>query len=171
MSSSGQISAPIDALKRLEIDALYSAQAYFEAAKSADFWGRFIVFFPAIISAASGIATAIFSIKFGGALSATSGAVAATASFIGSGKLAASYRESARQYTALRHNARLEASIGLSRAAEELEQVVRSLNKVRESIVAKDEPVPNRLFRRASRRIGAGITSYEQAVAETPPVQ
>jgi len=38
-------------LKKLNEDASYSAQSYFEAAKSAEVWGRAIVFVPAVLGA------------------------------------------------------------------------------------------------------------------------
>ncbi|MFB7289873.1 hypothetical protein [Actinacidiphila glaucinigra] len=149
-------------LETLSTDAEYSAQTYFEAAKSADFWSRIIVFFPALISAVAGMVTAFYSVKVGGPISAISGAVAATASFIGSGKQAGFYRDSARKYTNLRHAVRLEISMGGTKTETEMEEVTRTLFERRQSIVSADEPVPNRFFNRASKRIRAGVTSYNQ---------
>lgn len=155
-------STSVELLTTLSTDANYSAQSYFEAAKSADFWSRVIVFVPALVSALAGMITAFYSIKVGGPISAVSGAVAATASFIGSGKQASSYRESARKYTNLRHAARLEIALSHTKTQEELEEIVRALFERRESIVSSDEPVSNRFFNRASERIDAGVTSYNQ---------
>lgn len=155
-------SPSLDLLTTLSTDANYSAQSYFEAAKSADFWSRIIVFLPALVAALAGMITAFYSIKIGGPISAVSGAVAATAAFIGSGKQASSYRESARKYTNLRHAARLEIAVSQSKTEPELEKVVRDLFERREAIVSSDEPVPNRFFDRASKRIDAGVTSYSR---------
>ncbi|WP_159029850.1 hypothetical protein [Streptomyces marincola] len=153
----------MELLETLSTDANYSAQTYFEAAKSADFWSRVIVFFPALVSAAAGMVTAFYSVRIGGPISAISGAIAATASFIGSGKQAGFYRDSARKYTNLRHAVRLEISLAGAKTEAEMEEITRALFERRQSIVSTDEPVPNRFFDRASSRISAGVTSYNQS--------
>ena len=155
-------SPSLEILATLSTDANYSAQTYFEAAKSADFWSRVIVFFPALVSALAGVMTSFYSLKIGGPTSAISGAIAATASFIGSGKQAGFYRDSARKYTNLRHAVRLEIALAGSKSEAEMEEVARTLFERRQAIVATDEPVPNRFFDRASKRIDAGVTSYGQ---------
>lgn len=150
----------VEVLNQLRIDATYSAQTYFEAAKSAEFWSRTIVLLPALVSALAGVLTALYSVKLGGSISAVAGAVAATASFMGSSAQVSSYRESAKRYTVLRHAAQMEMTLAASRTDEELEEVVRRLSEQRASVVSTDAPVSNRFFNRASKRIDAGVTSY-----------
>ncbi|MFH8479741.1 hypothetical protein [Streptomyces sp. NPDC018055] len=145
------------------MDATYSAQSYFEAAKSAEFWSRVIVFIPALISAFAGVLSAVYAVKLGGSISAMAGAIAATASFMGSSKQVSSFKESARKYTALRHAAQLEISLLSSKTEQEREEIVRVLSDMRSKIVATDDPVPNRFFEKASRRIDSGVTSYAAA--------
>ncbi|WP_327722294.1 hypothetical protein OG381_48130 [Streptomyces sp. NBC_00490] len=147
-------------LERLDRDAAYSAQAYFEAAKATAFWTRTAVFFPALVAAVAGIVSALYSAQVGGSISAVAGAVAATAAFLGPGGKTEAYRESARRYTNLRHATRLEVAMAGSRNEQELEAILRRLCQERAAIVLTDEPVPNRVYR-ASRRIAAGVLSYD----------
>lgn len=70
-------------LNNLSEDAGYSAQSYFEAAKAAEFWGRAIVFVPALLGAVAAIIVALGGTREWGAVGAVAGAVAATASFLG----------------------------------------------------------------------------------------
>lgn len=78
-------------LARIQSNCLYTAQGCFEAAKSAEKWGRLVVFIPACVTA---ICSLLVAVKVGPAvfvsgLGAVSGAVAATAAFLGSPKTAA----------------------------------------------------------------------------------
>jgi hypothetical protein len=148
-------------MERLERDATYSAQSYFEAAKGATFWGRTAVFFPALVAAVAGIVSALYSARVGGSVSAVAGAVAATAAFVGPGGKAETYRESARRYTNLRHATRLELALAGSRSEQELETILRRLHEERAAIVLNDEPVSNRFYDKAARRIAAGVISYD----------
>jgi hypothetical protein len=151
-------------LNRLVKDASYSAQAYFEAAKSAEFWGRGIVFAPALIGTLASLLVAVGQPKVWGALGAVAGAVAATASFLGSDKRAASMKESARRFTVLRHRARVELSFLDENANSDVsEQKVRDLWEEYASIAMSSEPVPNRHFQRARVRIQSGILKYGDA--------
>jgi len=148
-------------LKKLNEDASYSAQAYFEAAKSAEVWGRAIVFIPAVLGAVAALIVALGGPKEFGAAGAVAGAVAATASFLGSDRKASAFKDSARQFTRLRHRASLELDL-LPRAETEakLNSVVRALRKEYEDIVSVGEPVPGRAFRKAQGRIGSGVLTY-----------
>lgn len=149
----------IDVLERLYENATYSAQAYFEATKSAEFWGKTIVFVPAVASAVSGILTAFGFDKSWGAVSAVAGVIAATGSFLGAERKAPIFKDSARKYTQLRHQARLLQSLALERAStEQLAVEVERLGDSYQGIVAGDEPMPNRFFKRASNRIKTGVT-------------
>jgi len=148
-------------LKKLTEDASYSAQAYFEATKAAEIWGRAIVFVPAVLGAIAALIVALGGPKEFGAAGAVAGAVAATASFLGTDRKASSFKDSARQFTRLRHRASLELDLS-SRAETEanLDSVVRALRKEYEDVVSVGEPVPERAFRRAQKRISGGILTY-----------
>ncbi|MFG1799508.1 hypothetical protein ACGFI4_04930 [Micromonospora carbonacea] len=148
-------------LHRMYEDASYSAQIYFEAAKSAEFWGKAIVFLPALASSAASILVALGESRQWGAVGAVAGAVAATSAFLGSDRRAKSLRESGNRFTALRHTVRLESATSGDRAKEELEQIVRSLRAEYNSIVSDNELVSNRFFKKADSRISSGSLSYE----------
>lgn len=159
MSNIGDIDDPyIDALKSLEENCKYNAQAYFEAAKSAEFWGKVIVFIPAILSAAAGTLVALGWDKSWGVASAMAGLIAATGSFLGAERKAPSFKESARKYTALKHEIKLEITLAPTvESAESLRQSLRSLTDQYQAIASRDEPVPNRQFDRATKRIESGL--------------
>ncbi|MET8864040.1 SLATT domain-containing protein [Nonomuraea sp. NPDC004580] len=151
-------------LDNLYEDASYSAQSYFEAAKSAEFWGKAIVFLPALLSAVSALIVALGGPKQWAALGAISGAVAATAAFLGSEKRANSHKETGRQFTKLRHEVRLERALAHKRPDEgDLEERVRALREKYSTIVSTGELVGNRFFHRAQMRIKQGVLSYEQS--------
>lgn len=160
-----QRSPAVEELERLCQDSTYSAQSYFEAAKAATFWGRTAVFLPALVAAVAGIVAALYSARLGGSVSAVAGAVAATASFMGSDGKPELYRESARRYTNLRHTARLEVAMAGTKTEPELEAILRGLHERRAAIVLDDEPVSNWLYARAARRIAAGVTAYAPGLA------
>ncbi|MEU9045834.1 MULTISPECIES: hypothetical protein [unclassified Kitasatospora] len=150
----------ISQLEEMHQNCLYSAQAYFEASKRAELWGRLMTFLPACTSAISGFISAMASHPEWGALSAVSGAVAATASFLGGTKKATDFLSSARSYTTLRHKIKLElrlvsAEIDLPGALDRLQK----LNSEYLQIVSTDSPVPNRSFEFARRRIQQGRAS------------
>ncbi|MEU5849240.1 hypothetical protein [Saccharopolyspora shandongensis] len=154
-------------LERLYEDADFSAQSYFEAAKSAGFWARSIVFVPALLGACAALLVAVGAPKEWGALGAVAGAVAATSSFLGSTQRANSLLDSARKFTGIRHAARLELALASdSGDASALEAKLRSLRGEYNEIVLMSEPVPNRLFQRAAKRIRKGVLEYEKADLE-----
>jgi len=148
-------------LAKLNEDASYSAQAYFESAKNAEIWARAIIFIPAVLGAVASLIVALGGAKEFGAAGAVAGAVAATASFLGTDRRAFSFKDSARQFTRLRHRASLE--LDLSERVESvssLDTVVRSLRKEYEDVVSVGEPVPGRAFRKAQKRIDQGVLRY-----------
>ncbi|MGI9062770.1 MAG: hypothetical protein ACR2FQ_02975 [Pseudonocardiaceae bacterium] len=148
----------VSQLYTIREDAAYSAQSYFEAAKSAEFWGRAIVFVPALLGAIAGIIVALGGTREWGAVGAVVGAVAATASFLGSDRKSGSFKDSARQFTKLRHRAAMEIKLAARKATEsELEGTLRSLRRDYDSVVNASDPVPNRAFTKAKRRINAGV--------------
>ncbi|MFF0574316.1 SLATT domain-containing protein [Streptosporangium saharense] len=148
-------------LDSLYEDASYSAQSYFEAAKSAEFWGKSIVFVPALMSAVSALLVALGWTRQLGAVGAIAGAIAATAAFLGSERRASSHKETGRQFTKLRHEVRFERSLAHKRSSdEELEERVRILRDNYNVIVSTGELVSNRFFSRAQERIKKGVLSY-----------
>lgn len=149
-------------LESLHGNCLYSAQAYFEAAKRAELWGRLMVFLPACISAISGFMVSVGPKSFWGALAAVAGSIAATASFLGTTKKATDFLSSARSYTILRHKVKLELrflSADSEVSFQEARSRVEQLNNEYTQVVANDVPVPNRSFNVASNRIDQGMAS------------
>ncbi|MEV0314545.1 SLATT domain-containing protein [Nonomuraea fuscirosea] len=163
MAASHDLSPYLSELDTLYDDASYSAQSYFEAAKSAEFWGKAIVFLPAIASAIAALLVALDMPEQWGSVGAIAGAVAATASFLGSEKRASSYKETGRRFTELRHAARLERSLASNRQnEEEIEDKLRSLRQEYAAIVSTSELVGNRFFAKAKQRIDHGVLSYDK---------
>ncbi|MFG1952841.1 hypothetical protein [Micromonospora sp. NPDC048830] len=148
-------------LDRLYEDCSYSSQTYFEAAKSAEFWGRTLVFGPAAAAALASLLVALGLSKQWGAVGAISAAIAATASFLGSDRRATALRDTARRFTTLRHLIRLERTLAISKTSEELQSSVRALLDQYSSIAAANELASNRFFRKAQDRIRAGVLDYE----------
>ncbi|MFC9699590.1 SLATT domain-containing protein [Streptomyces sp. NPDC056943] len=146
-------------LKRVQSNCLYTAQGYFEAAKSAEKWGRLMVFIPACVAAASGFLVAVKvgpEVFFSG-LGAVAGAIAATAAFLGSPKTAADHLASARAYTALKHRADTEISL-MTEASDlaVLEARTRELSADYVRITSTDTPMANRFYEKARQRIQQG---------------
>lgn len=146
----------VKSLKALEGNCLYNAQTYFEATKSAEFWGKVVVFIPAVASAAAGALVAIGWDKSWGVASAMAGLVAATGSFLGAERKAASFKESARKYTALKHEIKLAITLAPTLEPGDLGESLRKLTDQYQAIASRDEPAPNRHFNKASKRISAG---------------
>jgi hypothetical protein len=147
-------------LERIQSNCLYNAQAYFEAAKSAELWGRLMVFLPACVTAISGVLVAVGAGKEFGALSAAAGAIAATASFLGNTKKATDFLASARSYTALRHKLHSELSfLGPEGDFASAQERAREFNDEYIRVAAADIPVPNKKFAKASKRIEQGAAA------------
>ncbi|WP_157863421.1 hypothetical protein [Streptomyces sp. Root431] len=156
--SDDEIAPYLTELERLQGNSLYSAQAYFEAAKFSEAVGRLFVFLPALVSAIAGAIIAAGGAKAWGIASAVAGAVAATASYLGSERKSTSYKSSARSYTGLRHRLAFEASLLRNRSTiTEVEETTRSLSTEYQKIVSSDDPVPNFLYERARKRINGNI--------------
>lgn len=162
MLSETEARSYMEELEKLCVDASYSAQAYFEAAKSAEFWDKVIVFVPSLLAAIAAFSVAIGAARQWASVGAISGAVAATASFVGVGKKAVSYKETGRRFTQLRHEAGLERSLALDAAdIADLESKVRALRQEYADAVSSGELIPNRLFNRAAKRIKSGVLSSD----------
>jgi hypothetical protein len=148
-------------LERLYIDCTFSAQVHFEAAKSAEFYGKLLVFLPAVIAATASLMVALGQDRSLGAVGAVAAAVAATATLLGPERKAPSYRNSARTYTKLRHEVRMERELlGRDTALDQAEQRLRTLRDTYAGALDTDEPTPNRLYRRVEKRIGRGDLDY-----------
>jgi hypothetical protein len=148
-------------LDRLYIDCKYSAQVHFEAAKSAELFGKLLVFIPAVVAAAASLLVALGQDRSLGGIGALAAAIAATATLLGPERKAPNYRQSARSYTRIRHAVRLEREL-LDESAD-LNAAERRLRKLRDDYaetLAIDEPTANRFYRRADKRIGAGVLDY-----------
>jgi hypothetical protein len=155
-------------LDNIRIDSNYSAQAYFEAAKNSEIRGRAIVFIPALLGSISGIIVALGGAREFGSIGAVSGAVAATASFLGANRNAASLKESARQFTKMRHRAAMELKLASRKVSEEdLNTTLRALRADYDIIVGASEPVSGRAFAKAQKRIDDGVLDYEPMSEKT----
>jgi hypothetical protein len=152
--SEDQVVPFLNVLNKMYEDSTYSAQVYFEAAKSGEFWGKVVVFVPAIVSAVSGVLVALDLGRAWGVASAVAGSVAATGSFLGAEKKAASYKESARNYTRLRHDIGLVRDLALEEeSVEALRTLILELQDRYNNIVLRDEPSSNRFYRKVKQRI------------------
>jgi hypothetical protein len=152
-----------EVLDKLHSNATYSAQTYYESTKRAEFWGKAIVFAPAIVSALAGMFVALGADKSWGVASAMAGLVAATGSFLGAERKANSYKESARRYTQLRHEIEYTRStIPTYSSVSDLALEVRKIKEQYQAIIDRDEPTPNRSFAKANKRIQAGVTDTAQ---------
>jgi hypothetical protein len=95
------------------------------------------VFIPAFLGAVAGVVVALGGSREFGAIGAVAGAVAATASFLGSNRNAGSFKESARQFTKLCHRAAVEIGLATRKPSEfELESALKALRAEYDSIVS-----------------------------------
>ncbi|GHJ14065.1 MULTISPECIES: SLATT domain-containing protein [unclassified Micromonospora] len=147
---------------RLYEDCNYSSLTYFNAAKSAEFSAKAIVFWPAVISALASLLVALNQPREWSAVSALASAVVATATFLGAGKRADSLKESAKKLTVLRHKVRLEMALSPDRDSEMLERVVRGLREEYGAIVATNETVSDRFFKLAQKQMDKKVLEYEE---------
>lgn len=163
MTASGNSDQCITELKNLQEDATFSAQSYFESAKSSTFWGRSIVFGPAVAASVASMLVALGAPREIGALSAIAGAISATSSFLGSTRTGELHMEGAKEFTRIRHAARMEISLALDDDTNRanLESTLRSLRSEYDAASKRLSPVSNRFFRKAQNRIGSGVLQYE----------
>jgi hypothetical protein len=152
---------------RIYEDASYSAQTYYEASKSAQFWGRAIVYVPALIASATSLMVILGLSKLWSIGGVTAGIVSATSSFLGAETKSAAFRQSGNAFTRLRHEARLwrDAFVEVRLEAEAFD----TLNKLRNEyaqIVDGIQLPSNRFFKKASRRIGQGILQYDESAVQ-----
>lgn len=144
-------------------DANYSAQAYYEASKGAEFWGKTIVFLPAVLAAVSSFLVALGLSKLWAVVSAVSAVITATASFLGAQRQAASFRATGNSFTKIRHNARMwYDSLADIEPEDEVRTTLVRLRKEYDAAIDQLELPSNRYFNRARRRIGSGILDYKQ---------
>ena len=149
--------------ERLYSDATYSAQTYYEAAKSSEFWGRAIVFIPALFAAAASLLVIFGQTRLWGVVGVVSSVVIATSSYLGAERRASALRESGNSFTKIRHEARMWRDALVFTQPED--ECLRSLKELRAAyalVVDKIELPGNRFFIKADRRIGEGALDYEQ---------
>jgi hypothetical protein len=146
---------------KLVVDANYSAQAYYEASKSADLWGRAIVFIPALLAAIASLLVALGFSKLWGVVGVLSAAVTATASLLGTQHRAAAFRVSGNCFTKIRHEARMwRDSFVQTQPADESVQELKKLRAEYAAAIDKIELPSNRFFTKARNRIGDGVLDY-----------
>ena len=146
---------------KLVEDANYSAQTYYEASKSADFWGKSIVFFPALLAAIASLLVTLGLSRLWGAVGAVSAAITATASFLGTRRQAAAFRASGNTFTKIRHEARMwHDSLVQIQPEDDILRALKELRKEYASAVDQIELPSNRYFTRAGKRIGQGVLDY-----------
>ncbi|MGI5212923.1 hypothetical protein [Plantactinospora sp. CA-290183] len=145
-------------------DCNYTSLTYFNAAKSADFWGKAIVFWPAVVSSIASLLVSLNQPKQWSALSAIASAIVATASYLGANKRADPLKDSAKKLTVLRHKVRLELALVMERDAENLETLVRDMRSEYAAIVSANELVPDRFFKRSQRQMQCGVLEYAEDV-------
>ncbi|MGC4847686.1 hypothetical protein ACLQ3F_10630 [Micromonospora sp. DT15] len=146
---------------RLYEDCNYSSLTYFNAAKSAELWGKGVVFGPAVVSALASLLVAFNQPRQLSALGAVASAVVATATFLGAGKRADSLKDSAKRLTALRHRVRLEMVLAPGRESDATERIIRELREEYFAIIAMNEVVSDRFFKRAQDQINKGVLEYD----------
>lgn len=142
-------------------DSSYSAQTYYEASKGADFWGRSIVFIPALAAAVASILVAVGLSKLWSVAGAVSATISATSSFMGIQRQAAVFRTSGNAFTVVRHEALMwHDTLVELKSENESEKALKALRKEYRTAVNDIELPNNRYFRRAQKRVGAGVLEY-----------
>jgi hypothetical protein len=146
---------------KLVEDANYSAQTYYEASKAAEFWGKSIVFIPALLATVASLLVTLGLSRLWGAVGALSAAIAATASFLGTQRQAAAFRASGNIFTKIRHEARMwHDSLVEIQPESEILGALKELRKEYASAVDQIELPSNRFFTKASKRIERGVLDY-----------
>lgn len=162
MAHDGYTQKCVEELERLHEDSYYSAQTYFESAKSLIFWGKSVVFAPALAASLASLLVAVGAPKELSSLSAIAGAVSATSAFLGSTRNGELHMEAAKEFTRIRHAARIELSMGLANPeCARLETTLRSLRGDYDAVVKNVTPVSNRFFVKTQRRITKGVLQYD----------
>ena len=146
---------------KLAEDANYSAQTYYEASKAAEFWGRAIVFLPALLAAVASLLVTFGLSRLWGAVGALSAAIIATASFLGTQRQATAFRASGNNFTKIRHEARMwRDSLVEIQPETEILEALKELRKEYASAIDQIELPSNRYFAKASKRIERGVLDY-----------
>ncbi len=147
---------------KLYTDATYSAQTYYEAAKSADFTGRAIVYIPALLAAVASLLIILGLSKNWGVVGVASGIITATSSFLGTQQKAAAFRNSGNSFTKLRHDARMwrDTFVEVQPESDAID-ALKTLQGKYSDIVEGIQLPANRFFQRASNRISSKILEYD----------
>jgi hypothetical protein len=153
---------------RIAEDANYSAQSYYEASKGAEFWGKTIVFLPAVVAAVSSFLVALGQSRLWGVVSAVSAVITATASFLGAQRQAVSFRASGNSFTKIRHNARMWCdSLVDIESEDESKAALMRLRKEYDTAIDQLELPSTHYFKRASKRIASGVLKYQENATGT----
>ncbi|NHC14138.1 SLATT domain-containing protein [Motilibacter deserti] len=156
--STTQTDALMKELERVRVEALYSAQAYYEASKRLERQARYLIFWPACVSAASAFAVAVGAPKWLGGVAALASIMAATANLMGADRKPAAYRKVAGEMTALRHKIALEIALAqFASSIQALEEITRRLAAEYQALASIAEPTSNRDYKSADKRIKAGV--------------
>lgn len=144
-------------------DAAYSAQTYYEASKGAEFWGKAIVFLPAVLAAVSSFLVAQGQSRVWGVVGALAAAITATASFLGAERQAAVFRATGNSFTRIRHNARMWCDSLVEMEAEsDASAALKGLRREYDAVVDQLELPGNWYFKKARKRIGGGVLQYAE---------
>lgn len=147
-------------------DASYSAQTYYEASKGAEFWGKAIVFLPAVLAAGSAFLVTLGFSRLWAVVGAVSAVVTATASFLGTQRQAAAFLATGNSFTRIRHNARMWCDSLVDIESEpEVSAALIGLRREYDAVVEQLELPNNWYFNKARKRIGGGVLKYQQGSA------
>src|SRR5262245_35861925 len=151
------------ACHRTAQDCLYTAQTHFamasEKARRASGW---LVLFPSLVAAVSGLAVAIGAPGWIGAFAAVAGIVSGVATFLGVGKEATAHEVAAKLLTQLRHEAlALCDTYAPDMSTEQFATQVRALQNRYGAFVASLPLTSESAFKKAQMRIRAGTFEYD----------
>lgn len=148
----------VDECRIVAENCLYTAQAHFVLAVKAERQSRWLLIFPSIVAAISGILVAIGQPGWIGAFAAASGLVAGVASALGVDRKATIHKQAGNLMTALRHEARaLCDTYWLELEHQQLFVEVRRINDKYNCLIQALEITDSASFEKARKRIKEGF--------------
>jgi hypothetical protein len=159
------------ACRRIEENCLYTGQTHFEmAAQKAKRAKGWLVLFPSLVSAASGLAVALGAPGWVGGFAAVSGVISGVATFLGVDKEANAHETAGKLLTQLRHEARaLCDTYAPDMPVELFASQVRALDNRYGAFVASLPLTDEKAFEKVRARIRSGTFQYDsEAIAGTP---
>ena len=153
----------VQACRRIAEDSLYTAQTHFEMAaaigRRAKAW---LVLFPSVISALSGLAVAIGAPAWIGGFAAIGGVMSGVASFLGVEKEATSHEIAGKLLTQLRLEALALCDTHANNiTAEEFAAQVRALQYRYSAFVASLPLTDDKAFKKAQAKVQSGTFKYD----------